>query len=66
MKHSLINPNHIHFNSLEFYDNPAKDEDFYFELDDDLKIPLPFKGNKCTFLSRVPTLQEIETCEIFF
>ena len=54
MNQILINPNHIHFNDLDYYYNPARDEEFYVELDDDLEILLQFKGNKCTFLSRVP------------
>ena len=65
MKHSLIKTNHICSNGLEFYDNPARDEDFYVELDDNLNIPLQFKGTKCTFISRVPTLHELETCQHF-
>ena len=40
MNHSLINPNQIRFNGLEFYDNPARDDEFYVQLDDGLKIPL--------------------------
>ena len=40
MKHSLINPNQIRSNVLVFYDNPARYEEFYVELDDNLKIPL--------------------------
>ena len=50
---------------MEFYDNPARDEDFYVELDDNLRIPLQFKGTKCTFLSRVLTRQELETRQNF-
>ena len=65
MKHSLVNPNYIQSNDLDFYENPARDEEFYFELYDNLKIPLQFQGTKCTFLSRVPTQQELETCQKF-
>ena len=39
MNHRLINPNHIRFNGLKFYDKPARDEEFYVELDDNLNIP---------------------------
>ena len=65
MKHSLINPNQINFNGLGFYDNPARYEEFYVELDDDLKIPLQFKGTECSFLFRVPTRREIGKCQNF-
>ena len=65
MRHSLINPNQIRFNGLEFYDNPDRDEDFNVELDDDLKIPLRFKEIKCTFILHVPTRRELETFHNF-
>ena len=65
MKNSLINPNHIQFNGLEFYDNPSIYEEFYVELDDYLNISIKFKGTKCTFLSHVPTRQEIEIFQNF-
>ena len=65
MKHSLINPNQIRFNGLDFYDNPDRDEEFYVELYDDLNIPLQFKGTKCTFLLRVMTRRKLENARIF-
>ena len=65
MKHSLINPNQIRFNGLDFYDNPSRYEEFYVELDDDMKIPLQFKVTKYTFLLRVMTRRELETCYNF-
>ena len=48
-----------------FMNNLAIDEDFSVELYDDLKISLQFEGGKCTFLWRVPTLRELETCQHF-
>ena len=60
-----FNPNHINFNGLDFYDNSARYEKFYVELDDDLKTHLQFKGTKCTFLSRVQTRREIEIFQHF-
>ena len=65
MKHSLINPNQIRSNVLEFYDILARDEDFYVELDDNLRIPLQFKGTKYTFLLHVPTRKYLESCQNF-
>ena len=65
MKHSLINTNYICSNGLEFYDNTDRDEEFYAELDDYLKITLQFKETKCTFIPHVLTQQELETCHHF-
>ena len=65
MKHSPINPNQICSNGLDFYENPAINEEFYVELDDNLNIPLKLKGTKCNFLLRVPTRKELETCQNF-
>ena len=64
-KNRLIKPNHIRSNCLDFYDNPAKYEDFYVELYDNLKIPLQFKGTKYTFLLHVPTRKYLESCQNF-
>ena len=66
MNHSLTIPDKIRFNGLGFYDNHDRDEEFYFELDDYLNIPLRYKGDKCTFLSRVPTQRELETSQHFY
>ena len=55
MKHSLSKTNQIRSHGVEFYDNPDRDEEVYVELDDNLDIPLQFKGTKFTFLSRVTT-----------
>ena len=65
IKQSLINTNHIRFNRLEFYDNPDRDKWFYVEMDDDMKMPLQFKGIKFTFLSRVTKWRELETYQYF-
>ena len=34
----------------------------YKDIDEDLSIPLRFKETKCTFTSRVPKRDELETC----
>ena len=65
MKYRFINTNNICYNGLDFYENPARDDKFYVEIDDDLKIPFQLKGTKCTFLLHVPTRQELETCQNF-
>ena len=65
MNHSLINPNQIRFNGLDFFDNPTRDEEIYFEADESLHIPMNFKGTKCVFTSRVPTPDELHQYEHF-
>ncbi len=66
MKHSLINPSKVHFNGLDFFDDPVRDEELlYVGINDELVIPVKFKGTKCIFDSRVPTRQELESCPHF-
>ena len=62
MKHSLINPNQVRYSGLDFYDNPARDDELFMELDDGLHLPLRYKGTKCVFSSRVPTHAELSNC----
>ena len=35
-------------------------------MNDELNIPVQFKGTKCIFLSLVPTCAELETCQHFY
>ena len=42
-----------------------RDDELYMELDDDLRVPLRYKGTKCIFDSRVPTRQELNECTRF-
>ena len=59
MKHSLINPNQIRFNGLDFCDNPMRDENLCIEIDEGLFIDLVaiyFKGthkNRIAYLSTI-------------
>ena len=66
MKHSLVNPNQIRFNGLELFNNPIRDDEMYIEMDDELNIPVQFKGTKCIFLSLVPTQTELDTFRHFY
>ena len=34
-------------------------------MDDELNVPVKFKGTKCIFSSRVPTCAELDTCQNF-
>jgi hypothetical protein len=65
MKHSLINPNQVRFNGLDFWDNPLRDDELFMEITEELRVPLRFKGTKCVFKSRVPTKEELDTCPHF-
>ena len=65
MKHSLINLNQIRHCGLDFFDNPMRDDELYMVIDDELHVPLRFKGMKCIFDSRVPMVQELSSCEQF-
>ena len=49
MKYSLINPNQISFNGLDFCDNPMRDDKLLVEMDEDVFIPLRCKGTKLQF-----------------
>lgn len=62
MDHSLLNPNQIRFHGLDFFDNPTRDEKLCMQIDDDLFVPLIFKGTKCSFVSCVPTKSELDNC----
>ena len=62
MRHSLINPNQVRHSGLDFYDNPARDDKLFMELDDGLHLSLRYKGTKCVFSSRVPTHSELSNC----
>ena len=65
MKHSLTNPNQVQFNVLDFFDNPIHDDELYIKIDNELNVPVQFKGNKCIFLSRLTTRAEIDMCQHF-
>ena len=65
MKHSLINPNQIRFNGLDFADNPMRDENLHVEMDKNLFIALLCKGTKLQFTLRVPTKIELHTYQRF-
>ena len=66
MKNSLINPNYIQFNSLEFFDNPILDNKMYIDMDNELNVPVQFKGTKCIFSSHVPARAELDMCQNFY
>ena len=62
MDHSLLNPNQIRFNGLDYFDNPLRDDELCIQIDDDLYLPLNYRGTKCSFESRAPTRDELNNC----
>ena len=64
LDHTLLNPNQIRHNGVDFWDNPYnKEERLSIQVDGGPIIPLEFHGTKLQFESRVPTKQELEECE---
>ena len=61
MSHSLINPNQVRKYGIGFWDN-FHDEvhGLNIDLTDEIKIPLMTHGTKVGFMSRVPTLAELQ------
>ena len=63
LDHSLINPNQVRHNHIDYWDNPFDPlHELSIVVDGDLSIPLHFHGTKLTFNSRVPTKGELDTC----
>ena len=46
----------------QFYDNPARDDELYMELDNGLHLLLRYKGTKWVFSSSVPTHTDLRYC----
>jgi hypothetical protein len=64
LDHTLLNPNQVRHNGIDFWDNPYdKDKELSIQVDRGPTIPLEYVGTKLQFESRVPTRQELENCE---
>ena len=64
LDHTLINPNQIRHNGIDYWDNPFdKSRGICIELDDGPTIKLAMDGTKVTFKSRAPSQHELNTCE---
>ena len=60
---TLINPNQVRDNGIEFWDNPFdKRQDTAIITPDGLVIPMTFEGTRLSFKSRVPTREELSHC----
>ena len=64
LDHSLINPNQVRHYGIGYWDNPF-DPDHGLQIDicDDIVIPLQRQGTVIGFETRVPTDNELNTCE---
>ena len=63
LDHSLINPNQIRHNKINYWDNPYDHEKpLAIEVQDTLTIPLQTKGTKIFFTTRTPTENELSSC----
>jgi len=66
MEHSLINPNQCRSFGIRVCDDPTdENRKLGMELSDDYVVPFTMRGTTCNFLSRSPTLSELETCRTF-
>ena len=63
LPHSLFNPNQIRQNGIDLWDNPYdKSHELSIDITDDLTVQLKMHGTKLVFQSRVPTVEELDTC----
>ena len=64
LDHTLINPNQVRHHGNKYWDNPYdRRHDLCIDIDRGPVIPLTLCGTKVSFDSRVPTKQELDTCE---
>ena len=62
--HSLINPNQVRHNGVDFWDNPYdRDHDLSIKPNEGPIIPLRYNRTKLNFHTRVPTNEELSTCQ---
>ena len=60
LDHTLINPNQIRFNQIDYWDNPFDhDRPLSINIPGVLNVPLHMKGTKIQFISRSPTSAEL-------
>ena len=65
LDHSLINPNQVRHNGINFWDNPydqTPGKELSIQIDRGPTIGLRMIGTKIRFASRVPTTHELSSC----
>ena len=65
MQHSLNNKNQVRFHGLDLFDNTVSENELCIKVDDETRNSLQFKGTKCVFEYRVPTLRELGSCPYY-
>ena len=64
LDHTLINPNQIRHNGIDYWDNPYDQRHgLCIEVDGGPTIDLAMDGTKVTFKSRAPSQHELNTCD---
>jgi Reverse transcriptase (RNA-dependent DNA polymerase) len=64
LDHTLINPNQVRSYGIPFWDSPFDPtRSLSIDVNDDLQIPMRTVGTKLLFTTRVPTADELATCE---
>ena len=64
LNHSLINPNQIRHNGIDYWDNPYDGQrGLNIDIDRGPIIEMALDGTKVSFSSRAPTRHELDTCE---
>ena len=63
LDHTIINPNQIRFNQIDYWDNPFDhDRSLSIQIPNILlSVPLHLKGTKIQFVSRSPSATELNT-----
>jgi len=66
LNHSLINPNQCRSYGISVCDDPTdKHRVIGMELSDNYFLPFRMRGTTCYFTSRLPTNDELESCQTF-
>ena len=62
LRHSLLNPNQLRFNSVSVWDNPFDPNQPLSIEHDEATIPLAISGTNIFMETRTPTQHELDTC----
>jgi len=66
LNHSLINPNQCRSYGINVCDDPTdKHRVIGMELSENYFLPFTMRGTTCYFTSRLPTIEELESCQTF-
>ena len=64
LKHSLINPNQLRHNGIDFWDNPYDpDHKLAIQVDRGPTLPMQYEGTKLIFETHVPSNDELQNCQ---